>query len=473
MAISKLTLPHQQDTAHWFAAIRHGDWPMLLESGRQALSTASLDASLGARYDILVADPVVRIETRAGNTWVNDGKTTVCAKEDAFTTIKHLLLKTPTSRERNIPFAGGALGYFAYDLGRSLEKVESLAIHDIEIADMMVGIYDWAIVVDHHLQQTHLVSHLQYHSQEALLRLYQRLLDTVSQATESAGFKVLGEVASNLDQQAYAQAFKQVQAYIQAGDCYQINLAQRFKVAVAGDAWQGYQQFKQLSRAPFMAYMDLQDSQGESVQILSMSPERFLQVNQGVVETRPIKGTRPRGKDAEEDALIAQELGRAIKDRAENLMIVDLLRNDLGKVCEIGSVRVSELFKLQTFANVHHLVSIVQGRLAEQCHALDLLKGCFPGGSITGAPKLRAMQIIEHLEPHRRGVYCGSIGYIGFDGAMDTNIAIRTAVVYRQQMTFYAGGGIVTDSTCEKEYQETFDKASHFFKLIEQLKGNA
>ncbi|MGQ2966580.1 anthranilate synthase component I family protein, partial [Methylophilus sp.] len=166
----------------------------------------------------------------------------------------------------------------------------------------------------------------------------------------------------------------------------------------------------------------------------------------------------------------AEALLNSLKDRAENLMIVDLLRNDIGKVCEIGSVKVDALFRLQRFTNVHHLVSIVRGVLADGYHALDLLRGCFPGGSITGAPKLRAMQIIEELEPHRRGIYCGSIGYIGFDGSMDTNIAIRTAVICRQNMTFFAGGGVVADSDCDKEYQETLDKASQFLKLVAQFK---
>jgi len=222
-----------------------------------------------------------------------------------------------------------------------------------------------------------------------------------------------------------------------------------------------------------MAYMNFGD-----MHVISGSPERFLQVVDGHVETRPIKGTRPRADDAKLDAQYAKELQESLKDRAENLMIVDLLRNDISKNCVTGSVKANKLFQLQSFANVHHLVSIVTGELQAHKTAIDLLRGCFPGGSITGAPKLRSMQIIEELEPHRRGVYCGAIGYIGFDGNMDTNIAIRTAVYLANkngdgEISFYAGGGIVADSEVEKEYVETWDKASSMLKVMASFSHKA
>ena len=287
-----------------------------------------------------------------------------------------------------------------------------------------------------------------------------------SGAETKSAFKVTSEVVSNMQKSQYAQAFDRVKQYILEGDCYQVNLAQRFAAKAQGDGWQAYQKLREISPAPFMAYMRLPD-----LEVLSGSPERFLQVVNGHVETRPIKGTRPRGQDAAQDAQNATELQNSLKDRAENLMIVDLLRNDIGKNCEIGSVKAEQLFQLQSFANVHHLVSIITGQLAQCKSALDLLRGCFPGGSITGAPKLRSMQIIEELEPHQRGLYCGAIGYIGFDGNMDTNITIRTAVYSHEQagegeVSFYAGGGIVADSTMEKEYVETLDKASSMLKLM-------
>jgi para-aminobenzoate synthetase component 1 len=234
-------------------------------------------------------------------------------------------------------------------------------------------------------------------------------------------------------------------------------------VRARGEPWLAYRTLRRINAAPFSAYLSTPYGQ-----ILSASPEQFLKLSAGSVETRPIKGTRPRSSDPAQDRAAAAALQMSVKDRAENLMIVDLLRNDLGKTCAPGSVKVPKLFALESFATVHHLVSTVTGRLAAGYDALDLLRGCFPGGSITGAPKLRAMEIIEELEPHRRGVYCGAIGYLGFDGGMNTNIAIRTAVHSEGTMRFWAGGGIVADSVMEAEYQESFDKAAAMLKLVEQ-----
>jgi para-aminobenzoate synthetase component 1 len=291
------------------------------------------------------------------------------------------------------------------------------------------------------------------------------LFDTHVEA-QVADFALSSAVTSNMSFDEYTKAFNTVKNYITEGDCYQVNLAQRFSAKAHGCSWTAYSKLREISPAPFMAYMNF-----GSLQVLSGSPERFLQVVGNHVETRPIKGTRPRSDDVEQDKQLAEDLQASIKDKAENLMIVDLLRNDISKNCKIGSVKADKLFQLQSFANVHHLVSIVTGRLKIGKTAIDLLRGCFPGGSITGAPKLRAMQIIEELEPHRRGVYCGAIGYIGFDGNMDTNIAIRTAVYSADEsgegeISFYAGGGIVADSVLEKEYAETLDKASSMLKTM-------
>jgi para-aminobenzoate synthetase component 1 len=267
-----------------------------------------------------------------------------------------------------------------------------------------------------------------------------------------------------MDLPIYTAAFDKIQNYISAGDCYQVNLAQRLAAKAQGDAWAAYLHLRSISPAPFLAYMNYPD-----LQVLSGSPERFLQVSGSHVETRPIKGTRPRSANTQEDSKNAAELKASAKDRAENLMIVDLLRNDISKSCAVGSVQANNLFKLESFANVHHLVSTVTGKLAPDKTAIDLLRGCFPGGSVTGAPKLRAMEIIEELEPHRRGLYCGAIGYIGFDGNMDTSIAIRTAVYSNGEIRFWAGGGIVADSELQKEYRETWDKASSMMALMQHF----
>jgi para-aminobenzoate synthetase component 1 len=265
-----------------------------------------------------------------------------------------------------------------------------------------------------------------------------------------------------MSRQQYASAFARAQQYIQAGDCYQINLAQRFSSRFQGDPWQAYRQLREVAAAPFSAYM-----QHDDMALMSLSPERFLKVDGSTVTTSPIKGTIGRGNDAQSDQQLAKQLLLSEKDRAENLMIVDLLRNDLGKSCKPGSIKVEQLFELQSFETVHHLVSTITGELDSGQHALDLLAACFPGGSITGAPKIRAMEIIEQLEPDRRAVYCGSIGYISYDGQMDTNIAIRTFLCEQHSIHCWAGGGIVADSRCEAEYQECLSKIARFMKNLE------
>ena len=330
---------------------------------------------------------------------------------------------------------------------------------------MAIGIYDWALVLDHQRHTASLVSHQRFAETAELLPHILRRLQSNPQLPPDT-FRVQGKIISNLTPDSYAAAFAQVQNYLQAGDCYQINLAQRFSVPAFGDALAAYQMLRSLSPAPYSAFLNL-----PQVQILCASPERFLRVQNGSVETKPIKGTRPRSNDAQQDHRLAEELRNHPKDRAENLMIVDLLRNDLGKSCEPGSVRVPKLFEVESFANVHHLVSTVEGRLAKGRDALHVLRDCFPGGSVTGAPKLRAMQIIEQLEPHRRGIYCGAIGYVGFDGNMDSNIVIRTLVYSDNEIRCWAGGGIVADSEVAAEYQETLDKASAMFKMLRHYGG--
>jgi para-aminobenzoate synthetase component I len=240
-----------------------------------------------------------------------------------------------------------------------------------------------------------------------------------------------------------------------------VNFAQRFRGRLHGEPWAAYRRLRQVNPAPYGAYLA-----NPLLTLLSSSPERFLRLSNGRVETRPIKGTAPRSPEPSRDEALRQGLAQSAKDRAENLMIVDLLRNDLGRVCRVGSVRVSKLFDIESFARVHHMVSTIEGELDSGRDAFDLLRACFPGGSITGAPKRRAMEIIEELEDCRRGIYCGSIGYIGFDGTMDSNIAIRTLTVRDNELEFWAGGGIVADSQASAEYQETLDKAAAILEAL-------
>ena len=469
MSLIQHSLPYHHDSAVLFAKIKHMRWPMLLDSAQMLNPHTQKPSSQFGRYDILVADPAITFVTTGLHTIIEHADQQTLSEEDPFTLIKQALLKTPSAHS-DYPFTGGALGYFSYDLGRRIEKLPSVALNDTHMPEMMVGIYDWAIIVDHREKTAQIVSHQFYTSKEAWDILCALCAVEPTQHHKQRDFSVESEVVSNFDEMSYQQAFTKVQRYIHEGDCYQINLAQRFSANVKGDSWQCYQTLRAISPAPFMAYMDLTYGENQSLQVLSASPERFLQLTGQQVETRPIKGTRPRYDDPQEDLQSAIELVTSLKDRAENVMIVDLLRNDIGKVCERGSVKAEKLFNLQSFTNVHHLVSFVTGKLDYQYTAVDLLRGCFPGGSITGAPKLRAMEIIEELEPHRRGIYCGAIGYIGFDGDMDMNITIRTAVVMDGQIYFYAGGGVVADSTCEKEYKETLDKASNFLTTMDRLR---
>ncbi len=262
----------------------------------------------------------------------------------------------------------------------------------------------------------------------------------------------------------YNAALTTIHDAIERGDTYQINYTLRAHAQLIGEGFAYYEQLRRAQRADYCAYLDWGD-----VQVLSISPELFFTRTGNSVVTRPMKGTARRGVMPDEDAALGKWLYESRKNRAENLMIVDLLRNDISKNCKTGSVKADKLFQLQSFANVHHLVSFVSGVLQVGKTAIDLLRGCFPGGSITGAPKLRAMQIIDELEPNRRGVYCGAIGYIGFDGNMDTNIAIRTAVYANGEISFYAGGGIVADSVLEKEYAETLDKASSLLATFQSF----
>lgn len=445
-------LPYQADAAICFAAIRDLPWPAWLDSGGCG------------RYDILVADPVATLLTRGDITEIRDAAGVRVETGDPFELLRDLLGE-PVAALPDVPFAGGALGYWGYDLARRLHPLPAHARDDERMPEMAVGIYDWAIVIDHQERAARLVSRLRHASTEqALVRVLSRLQQSAPISREAEPFRVTGTVVSNLSPDGYQQAFAAVQRYLHAGDCYQVNLARRFAAAASGDAFLAYLELRRIAPAPFAAFLDWPHAQ-----VLCASPERFLEVRQGRVQTRPIKGTRPRSADAAEDVRLADDLRAHPKDRAENLMIVDLLRNDLGIACETGSVRATRLFEVQSFASVHHLVSTIEGQLRRDKRAPDLLRDCFPGGSITGAPKRRAMEIIEELEPQRRGIYCGAIGYIGFDGDMDSNIVIRTLVYSEGEIRCWAGGGIVADSQCAAEYQETGDKAAAMLELLRRF----
>ena len=454
MTIPLLTeLPYPADSALLFEVVADRPWAVFLDSG--------LHYPGRARYDFLAAEPYARLVTRGGMTEVH-AEGSELSRADPFELLR-TQLAIDTACRSDLPFTGGAIGYFGYDLARRIERLPVRARNSERIPDMVVGIYDWAVVVDHSERRAWLAGQGRDPDTDRKWDELVRLFSAPPVERPRAPFRVTSPVNSSFTPLGYGHAFDRVLAYIRAGDCYQVNLAQRFVAQASGDPWLAYQRLRLINPAPHAAYLST-----PYAHILSASPERFLRLQNGLVETKPIKGTRPRAGHARLDAEQIAALLASEKDRAENLMIVDLLRNDLSKNCRLGSVKVPRLFEVESFATVHHLVSTVTGMLRPERDAIDLLRGAFPGGSITGAPKVRAMQIIEELEPHRRGVYCGAIGYIGYDGDMDTNIAIRTLVHSHGTVRFWAGGGIVADSQREAEYQETFDKAAALLSLLQQ-----
>ena len=445
-------IPYFCDAAGYYNAIADLPWAMWLDS-----------AGMG-RFDIICAQPIATLVTQGATTTIHDVQGTRHSAEDPFDLLRQQLNQGCESIP-GIPFCGGALGYWGYDLARRWMPLPEQARDAEQLPEMAIGIYDWAVVVDHQLKIAQLVSRqLSPQTSQVLPEILLSLQK--AHAMPEGNFRVHGLVSSNFTRASYNAAFAQIQDYLYAGDCYQVNLAQRYSAQVSGNTLSAYQELRHLSPAPYSAFLNFPHAR-----ILCASPERFLRVQEGNVETKPIKGTRPRMENPMLDASVVDELRGSAKDRAENLMIVDLLRNDLGKSCMPGSVQVSKLFDVESFAQVHHLISTITGQLAPGQDALSLLRNCFPGGSVTGAPKLRAMQIIEQLEPHRRSVYCGAIGYVGHDGNMDSNIAIRTLIYSRDEIRFWAGGGIVADSTASAEFQETLVKATGMLELLRRYGG--
>jgi len=444
------------------------------------------------RHTFLTADPATVVRSKGALTQQLDAGRWTRIAADPVAHVGALLEPFAAEPVAGIPpFQGGAAGYVGYDWGAQLERVPRTRYDDLAIPDAMLGLYDWVIAWDHQTEQAWVISTgipeqgpaRRERAARRLAFVKERLADQrISGSADSEGTTSVPSVypptrlsapsypvpdvpgvRSNFTRAGYLDAAARVIEYVYAGDIFQANLSQRLQAPLAGTPFELYRRLRQRNPAPFAAYLDFGD-----VVVASSSPERFLRVDDGRrVETRPIKGTRPRGVGPEHDAALALALAESDKDMAENVMIVDLLRNDLSRVCRPGTVRVPELFALEHYQTVHHLVSTVVGELAPQRDALDLLRAAFPGGSITGAPKVRAMQIIAELEPTQRAVYCGSIGYVSVTGALDTSIVIRTYLVIGRDVYFQVGGGIVADSDPAQEYRETLDKARGLIAALE------
>ncbi|MDZ7684355.1 MAG: aminodeoxychorismate synthase component I [Gammaproteobacteria bacterium] len=445
---------HQLDASvpasQWLDRIRHRPWAFLLQSGETA----------GQRYDILGADPVITVETVDGRTRVADGDD-MREVDDPFLTIARIIAdRRPAAPcPLDIPFIGGAVGSFGYELAYRLERIGSPVKDTATLPELEVGIFEWFIVCDRQEATATLVA--TPHVTDLAFRKLKAELTT--EAPRPGPFRSTTGIAASFTRATYDRAIERILGYIHAGDCYQVNLAQRFEAGFEGDPLGLYDAIAKRQNAPYGACLLTPRNQ-----VMSFSPERFLRVDDNQVVTQPIKGTRPRGATDAEDSALAAELAASEKDRAENLMIVDLLRNDLGRCCRIGSVHVDRLFELKSFPNVHHLVSTVTGELRDDLSPMALLRSCFPGGSITGAPKIRAMQIIRELEPVRRGPYCGAIGYYSYSGNLDTNLPIRTLVCASGRVRYWGGGGIVADSTPDGEYDESLAKVDFIRAALER-----
>lgn len=411
------------------------------------------------RYDILSAWPREQLQITTAGIEHTCGEVTRQLPD--IHAVKALLSQRWQSAMSDLPFCGGWMGFASYELGYHLEPHSGQAHENPILPLFWAGYYDWAIIQDHQQQTCQLV-----YAEDMPAKRLQKIQQQLQNKTNRHDFSLAGAFTSSLSYQGYTEAFARIQGYLQAGDCYQVNFAQRYQAGFRGDAFTAFQALRQVVPSPYMVYLN-----HPQAPILSISPERFIQAKGQHVFTKPIKGTAPRQPSTEADAESAKALQHSSKNRAENLMIVDLLRNDFGRYCNPGSIRVEELFALESFSNVHHLVSSIRGDIAPPNTIWDLFFASLPGGSITGAPKIRACQIINELENFNREIYCGSLFYASNNGRFDSSIAIRTLLCHQGNIYAWAGGGIVKDSACDDEYQECTNKIGHLLQALEAHQG--
>lgn len=426
----------------------------------------SAKISAGQRYSFLAAQPLLYLQHRYEEVYIyhEDGSLEVQQKSPmaVFAKYEERYMRT---YQQTFPFHGGWMGFLSYDFHQQLEKIPQTTIDDLQTPTMGLGLYDGVFVYDHE-RECLFITALGIGEQTA-----QERVDYWQRHLEQMDFPPLGisyapkatAVNDDVTKASYTQAFKRLKAYIEQGDLYQMNLTHRLQMPLDEDPLQLYLRLRAINPAPFAAFLSFGDTT-----FACSSPERFIQVREGIITTRPIKGTRKRGSDKQTDQQLKKELWESEKDRAELLMIVDLERNDLAKISQPGSVNVPELYTIETYPTVFHLVSTITARLRETITPAEIIAATFPGGSITGAPKIRAMEVIDELEVHRRGIYTGSIGYIDCNRNLDFNIVIRTIVCHNQQAYFHVGGGIVWDSTVDFEYEETFQKAAALIAAVQK-----
>lgn len=446
-----------RDSAAYFELIKHLPKAVFLDSSIAA--SAVENRHIDARFDILSAQPLDWIEISSKD-----------ASQQSIDQIKnwykqHQISVQPENPEHtSLPFLGGIIAGFSYELGQLSNNIFSDKLintkEQAEFPLFFAGFYNWCIVQDHTQKNAYFVS-LERNLPQEIRYIKQSLKETSRNKNEGLDAPSQNNLKPSLSKQGYFSHIDKIHEYILSGDCYQINYAQHYIAPLNSDPWSSYLHLRKAAQAPFSCFWDCGNQQ-----ILCASPERFLKIDQQTISTKPIKGTSPRGKTIEEDEQLAYKLSQSIKDCAENLMIVDLLRNDLGKNCLPGTVKVDKLFDIESFTTVHHLVSEISGTLPGKASHLDAFLDCFPGGSITGAPKIRAMQIIDELEPYARQIYCGSIAYFSAHGNSDSNICIRTFLARNNEMSTWAGGGIVADSDHDKEYIECSYKIESLIKSL-------
>jgi len=442
------------------------------ESHAVFFDSALQSGQLG-QYSILLFDPFLVFSSKGNCTKIIEDNRLVKHEGDPLGHLKSLLAKyavKPTPEA--FPCENGcAAGFISYDFGSVLEKLPDTAVEEMDIPHLVFGFYDTAVIVDHRQGRTYVcASSHELRGEKERETCEHRKIDRICRVI-SLGEAVLDDVLyeepprefiADFSKSKYCDMVEKAREYIHNGDIFQVNLSRRIRTKISGDAYNVYRKLRAANPAPFACYLHFGD-----LRVMSSSPERFFRLKDGWIETRPIKGTRPRGKSAQEDERLQEELLASEKDLAELTMIVDLERNDLGRICRMGSVEVTELVKIETYATVFHLVSTIRGELADGMDVTDCIRATFPGGSITGAPKIRAMEIIDELEPVKRNIYTGAIGYMGFDGASDFNIAIRTIIADKENAYYQVGGGIVWDSVPESEYMETLDKGSAIQNILE------
>ncbi|MDD5434070.1 MAG: anthranilate synthase component I family protein [Nitrospira sp.] len=435
----------------------------LLESLGEGLNTS--------RYSFIGVNPVTVFESKGNNIKISENNRIEFTCGNPMEAIKPFLKERETARIPGLPpFIGGAVGYFGYDLVHHFEKLPSIASDDLLLPDLVIMIVDVVAAFDHKERKGWIIAVSDGHDKgDAGIREQIEIMenrmnaDTPLLNTCASGSKI--RMVSNLTKKDYVDMIRRCKEYISAGDIFQANLSQRLSACIKGiDPLNIYRILRKINPSPFSAFIDTGD-----FQLVSSSPERLVRLNNSIADTRPIAGTRPRGKDSAENGMLRSELITNEKERAEHIMLVDLERNDLGRVCRYGSVKADEFMVLESYSHVTHIVSNVTGEIKPELDAFDLIKAVFPGGTITGVPKVRCMEIIDELEPTTRGPYTGSIGYISYTGDMDLNIIIRTFIIKDGWAHVQVGAGIVADSDPEKEYNETLYKAEALLTTLEHL----